>query len=74
MDEAVTLLTFIRQVSTSNLGRNTDPPPKMFCDSSLFRQHGMNIGSRGAELLHSDRRTDGHDKVSSRFLKIIESN
>ena len=47
-----------RQVSASNPGRNTDPPPKRFLDSPPFRQHGTDIGLVGAELLHADGRTD----------------
>jgi len=68
MDQALTLLTFIRQVSTSNPGRNTDLPPTRFRDSPLFRQHGVNIGSVGAELL----RADGRDEANSRFSKFFE--
>jgi hypothetical protein len=30
----------------------------------------MKIGAEGADLLHVDRRRDGHDESNSRFLQL----
>ena len=32
-----------------------------------------NIHSVGAELLHADRQTEGHDEANTRFLQFCES-
>jgi len=72
MDQAVTLFTFIRQLSTSNPGRNTNRPPKRLRDSVLSARHAYRSGGSrvvtdgrtdmmkltvGAELLQTDGQT-----------------